>query len=64
MKLTHAMTLTGALFFSSFAMAEGGGDRTFERMMAASNLAVEKYVANEANRNTVASSDAKKDDAK
>lgn len=45
MKLTKIFAVAGALALSSFAMAEGGGDRTFEKMMAAKDLAMEKYVA-------------------
>lgn len=32
-----------ALTISSFAMAEGGGDRTFERMEAARSNSMESY---------------------
>ena len=50
MKLTQICALAGALVFSSIALAEGGGDRTFEKMMAAKDLAMEKYVAKEGKR--------------
>lgn len=47
MKLTQICALAGALVFSSVALAEGGGDRTFEKMMAAKDLAMEKHLARE-----------------
>ena len=59
MKLTQIFALAGALVLSSFALAEGGGDRTFERMMAAKDRAMEAYVAREGTNAPVVSSDAK-----
>ncbi|MCO7624895.1 hypothetical protein NJC08_00520 [Pseudomonas fluorescens] len=47
---------------SSFALAEGGGDRTFARMMQANDAAMAKYEAKEKKSQPV-SSDAKKDQA-
>ncbi|AHZ73364.1 MULTISPECIES: co-regulatory protein PtrA N-terminal domain-containing protein [Pseudomonas] len=58
MKLTQIFLLAGALVLSSFALAEGGGDRTFEKMMAAKDLAMEKYVAREGKKAPVVSGDA------
>jgi hypothetical protein len=59
MKLTQIFSLAGALMLSSFALAEGGGDRTFEKMMAANDLAMEAYVAREGKSVPVVSSDTK-----
>lgn len=49
MKITQIVSLLGALVVSSAAFAEGGGDRTFEKMMAARDVAMEAYVARETN---------------
>ncbi|QKJ33548.1 co-regulatory protein PtrA N-terminal domain-containing protein [Pseudomonas sp. MPDS] len=62
MKLTKIFAVAGALALSSFAMAEGGGDRTFEKMMAAKDLAMEKYVAKQ--NASMVSSDEKNEKAK
>ena len=47
MKIAQICALAGALILSSVALAEGGGDRTFEKMMAARDVAMEAYVARE-----------------
>ncbi|MEB0075605.1 co-regulatory protein PtrA N-terminal domain-containing protein [Pseudomonas sp. CCI3.2] len=39
-----ALFVIAALTVSSFAMAEGGGDRAFARMEAAKNKTMESYV--------------------
>lgn len=59
MKIAQIFTLASALVLSSVALAEGGGDRTFEKMMVANDLAMEKYVAKEGKIEPVVSSDAK-----
>ena len=47
MKLAQLSTFAAALAISSVALAEGGGDRTFEKMMANSERSVELFVAKE-----------------
>ena len=47
MKFAQLSTFAAALMLSSLAMAEGGGDRTFDRMMTANDRAVELFVAKE-----------------
>lgn len=64
MNITKICALAAALVFSSVALAEGGGDRTFEKMMAANDLAMEKYLAREGKSAPVVSSDAENDTAK
>jgi hypothetical protein len=59
MKIAQICALASALVLSSVALAEGGGDRTFEKMMVANDLAMEKYVAKEGKIEPVVSSDAK-----
>lgn len=61
MKLAQVSAFLGALVLSSFAMAEGGGDRTFEKMMAANDQAVQAFVAREAKSDPVVVNDAKDD---
>jgi hypothetical protein len=46
-------TFAAALLMSSLAMAEGGGDRTFEKMMASNDRSVELFVAKEQTRDPV-----------
>ncbi|MGV8889191.1 MAG: co-regulatory protein PtrA N-terminal domain-containing protein [Pseudomonas sp.] len=53
MKLAQLSALAAALVMSSVVLAEGGGDRTFDRMMAANDQAVEKFVAKEQARDPV-----------
>ncbi|PCR93709.1 hypothetical protein C1X59_23460 [Pseudomonas sp. FW215-R2] len=48
-----------ALVMSSLAMAEGGGDRTFDRMMTANDRSVELFVAKEKARDPVVVNDKK-----
>ncbi|MGN4049632.1 co-regulatory protein PtrA N-terminal domain-containing protein [Pseudomonas sp. SM4] len=47
MKLAQISAFAAALAMSSLALAEGGGDRTFEKMMANSERSVELFVAKE-----------------
>ena len=53
MKLAQIGTVAAALVMSSLAMAEGGGDRTFDRMMTANDRSVELFVAKEQTRDPV-----------
>ncbi|MBD9589449.1 hypothetical protein IB254_20410 [Pseudomonas sp. PDM03] len=53
MKLAQIGTVAAALVMSSLAMAEGGGDRTFDRMMSANDRSVELFVAKEQARDPV-----------
>ncbi|MDR9861051.1 MULTISPECIES: co-regulatory protein PtrA N-terminal domain-containing protein [Pseudomonas] len=61
MKFAQISAFTAALALSSLAMAEGGGDRTFEKMMTANDRSVELFVAREQARDPVVVND-KKDD--
>ncbi|RDL18153.1 MULTISPECIES: co-regulatory protein PtrA N-terminal domain-containing protein [Pseudomonas] len=61
MKFSQISAFTAALSLSSLAMAEGGGDRTFEKMMTANDRSLELYVAREQARDPVVVND-KKDD--
>ncbi|WP_085656375.1 co-regulatory protein PtrA N-terminal domain-containing protein [Pseudomonas sp. B11(2017)] len=62
MKPVQIGAFLAALAVSSLAMAEGGGDRTFERMMTANERSVELFVAKEKAREPVVVNE-KKDDA-
>ncbi|MFW9080773.1 co-regulatory protein PtrA N-terminal domain-containing protein [Pseudomonas sp. P2757] len=53
MKLTQISTFAAALLMSSVVLAEGGGDRTFEKMMTANDRSVELFVAREQARDPV-----------
>ncbi|WGK88635.1 co-regulatory protein PtrA N-terminal domain-containing protein [Pseudomonas migulae] len=53
MKLAQIGAVTAALVMSSLAMAEGGGDRTFDRMMTANDRSIELFVAKEQARDPV-----------
>lgn len=62
MKIVQMGTFVVALVMSSLVMAEGGGDRTFERMMTNNDRSMELFVAKEkAAGNPVVVND-KKDD--
>ncbi|CAI8796064.1 co-regulatory protein PtrA N-terminal domain-containing protein [Pseudomonas sp. IT-P395] len=62
MKLAQLTAFAAALAISSVALAEGGGDRTFERMMTSNDRSMELFVAKEkAAGNPVVVTD-KKDD--
>ena len=47
MKFAQISAFTAALVMSSLVMAEGGGDRTFEKMMTANDRSVELFVNRE-----------------
>ncbi|VVO45850.1 co-regulatory protein PtrA N-terminal domain-containing protein [Pseudomonas fluorescens] len=47
MKFAQISAFAAALALSSLAMAEGGGDRTFEKMMTANDRSVELFVTRE-----------------
>jgi hypothetical protein len=49
---------------SSVVLAEGGGDRVFEKMMAANDRSVEAFVAKEQARNPVVLNEKKDDKTK
>ncbi|MBK5401271.1 hypothetical protein JFU47_31855 [Pseudomonas sp. TH39(2020)] len=53
MKFVQISAFTAALAMSSLALAEGGGDRTFEKMMTANDRSVELFVAKEQARDPV-----------
>ncbi|QQO00956.1 MULTISPECIES: co-regulatory protein PtrA N-terminal domain-containing protein [unclassified Pseudomonas] len=61
MKFAHISTFAAALAMSSLTLAEGGGDRTFQRMMTANDRSVELFVAKEKARDPVVVNE-KKDD--
>ncbi|WP_458369422.1 co-regulatory protein PtrA N-terminal domain-containing protein [Pseudomonas mandelii] len=61
MKFAHISTFAAALAMSSLVLAEGGGDRTFQRMMTANDRSVELFVAKEKARDPVVVNE-KKDD--
>ncbi|MEG3010932.1 MAG: DUF2790 domain-containing protein [Pseudomonas sp.] len=47
MKLIKWMVFTGVMAMSLNVLAEGGGDRTFERAFSANAKAMEQYAANQ-----------------
>ena len=53
MKFAQISAFAAALAMSSLALAEGGGDRTFEKMMTANDRSVELFVAKEQARDPV-----------
>lgn len=59
MNITRIFALAGVLLFSSAALAEGGGDRTFAKATQATDQVMEKYVANEVRNSTLVSSDSR-----
>ncbi|MCS3840412.1 hypothetical protein HNR03_005036 [Pseudomonas sp. JAI111] len=61
MKLAQLSAFAAALQMSSVVLAEGGGDRAFEKMMAANERSMEVFVAKEQARNPVVLTE-KKDD--
>ncbi|ABA75358.1 hypothetical protein DOZ69_21175 [Pseudomonas fluorescens] len=61
MKLAQIGAFAVALMMSSLVLAEGGGDRTFEKMMAANGRSMEVFAAKEKARDPVVVND-KKDD--
>ncbi|MGE8190414.1 co-regulatory protein PtrA N-terminal domain-containing protein [Pseudomonas sp. NPDC086278] len=53
MKLVQLSAFAAALAMSTLAVAEGGGDRTFEKMMASNGRSMEVFVAKEQARDPV-----------
>ncbi|MBH8614343.1 MULTISPECIES: co-regulatory protein PtrA N-terminal domain-containing protein [Pseudomonas] len=64
MKFAQLSAFAAALMLSSLVMAEGGGDRTFERMMAAKDRSVALFVAKEQARAPVVVNEKKDDSTK
>ncbi|EJM06135.1 hypothetical protein PMI18_00882 [Pseudomonas sp. GM102] len=64
MKLAQLSAFAAALVMSSVVLAEGGGDRAFEKMMAANDRSVEKLVAKEQARDPVVLNEKKDDKTK
>jgi hypothetical protein len=61
MKLAQLSAFAVALVMSSLVMAEGGGDRTFEKMMVANDRSVELFVAKVQARDPVVVNEKKND---
>jgi len=61
MKFAQIGAFAVALMMSSLVLAEGGGDRTFDRMMTNNDRSMELFVAKEKARDPVVVND-KKDD--
>jgi hypothetical protein len=53
MKLVQLSAFAAALVMSSVVLAEGGGDRVFEKMMAANDRSMEAFVTKEQARDPV-----------
>lgn len=64
MKFVQLSAFAAALVMSSVVLAEGGGDRVFEKMMAANDRSVEAFVAKEQARNPVVLNEKKDDNTK
>ena len=64
MKLVQLSVLAAAMVMSSVVLAAGGGDRTFKRMMANKDQAMEKFVAKEQARDPVVLNEKKDDKTK
>ncbi|MBN3861909.1 hypothetical protein HCU66_06675 [Pseudomonas frederiksbergensis] len=64
MKLAELSAFAAALVMSSVVLAEGGGDRAFEKMMAANDRSVETFVAKEKARDPVVANEKKDDKTK
>jgi hypothetical protein len=64
MKLAQLSAFAAALVMSSVVLAEGGGDRAFEKMMAANDRSVEKFVTKEQARDPVVLNEKKDDKTK
>ena len=64
MKFVQISAFAAALAMSSLALAEGGGDRTFEKMMTANDRSVELFVAKEQARDPVVVNEKKDDNTK
>ncbi|WP_053144474.1 co-regulatory protein PtrA N-terminal domain-containing protein [Pseudomonas sp. P97.38] len=61
MKFAQVSAFAAALLISGVALAEGGGDKTFENMMTSRDRSMELFVAKEQARNPVVVNE-KKDD--
>ncbi|MHC8344908.1 co-regulatory protein PtrA N-terminal domain-containing protein [Pseudomonas sp. RT6P73] len=59
MKFAQVSAFAAALMMSSLAMAEGGGDRTFKKMMASNDRSMELFVAKEQARDPVVTNEKK-----
>ena len=59
MKLAQIGAFAVALMMSSLVLAEGGGDRTFDRMMTSNDRSMELFVAKEKARDPVVVNDKK-----
>ncbi|WP_085718307.1 co-regulatory protein PtrA N-terminal domain-containing protein [Pseudomonas sp. B28(2017)] len=64
MKLAELSAFVAALVMSSVVLAEGGGDKAFEKMMAANDRSVEMFVAKEQTRTPVVLNEKKDDKTK
>jgi len=64
MKFAQLSAFAAALVMSSVVLAEGGGDRAFEKMMAANDRSVEKFVTKEQARDPVVLNEKKDDKTK
>jgi hypothetical protein len=64
MKIVQMGAFVLALAMSSLVMAEGGGDRTFEKMMAANERSMEQFVEREQARDAVVSNEKQDDKSK
>jgi len=64
MKFVQLSAFAAALVMSSVVLAEGGGDRVFEKMIAANDRSVEAFVAKEQARNPVVLNEKKDDKTK
>ncbi|PZX00751.1 hypothetical protein DFS28_102471 [Pseudomonas sp. 478] len=64
MKFVQISAFAAALAMSSLVLAEGGGDRTFEKMMTVNDRSVELFVAKEQARDPVVVNEKKDDNAK
>ena len=64
MKFVQISAFTAALAMSSLVLAEGGGDRTFEKMMTVNDRSVELFVTKEQARDPVVVNEKKDDNAK
>ncbi|CAI8755347.1 co-regulatory protein PtrA N-terminal domain-containing protein [Pseudomonas sp. IT-P294] len=64
MKLAQLSAFAAALVMSSVVLAEGGGDRAFEKMMAANDRSMEAFVAKEQARDPVVLTEKKDDKTK
>ncbi|MGH8389357.1 MAG: co-regulatory protein PtrA N-terminal domain-containing protein [Pseudomonas sp.] len=64
MKIAQLSIFATALVMSSMALAEGGGDRTFEKSMVAKERSMELYVAKEKAQDPVVVNEKKDDNTK